>query len=589
MPERCQGRRGLRRPGLRRRNSGSTPVKSRTCISQRLNRLTLFPRPTFPCDILSCTSCKALPAGGRREQPRPLPTPSAPVRGQKTREPRASRITLPRSLVKSKPCLPKLWHSGCPSPTDDDDRGPGTGRPPARTADRAAAPSSSPTASCWRSCSARHARRQRGRRRRGRACAASAAPRAAARDRAPSSRRYAGIGAVRATLVLAALELGRRALAGAPDRAASGWPARPRSGRISAAAWRRCSVEEFWALGLDVRHRVQSETCLARGSLTGVEIHPRDVFRPLIRQRRRRRDLLSQPPVRRSGAVARGRRADQRACARSAICAASPCSITSSSAGKATSAWPSATGADAVLGGHRSRACRAQSGTLAVALVAAGALPAARGCAYRRASPGRGCSAWATRRAPTRSATRDRCSTRPGCRWSRTSRRSRGRTATRPGCTPIRCTRRSSTTRRRSVSPAALYYTYHLAEPGGGVSGHGHEGGPGAVVPDREPRDHRRHGEVLPPGRRRRARRPRRRRHVRSRDTITVRPKLFVAGLVGTNLRDLHNSHAAQGIGVRRGADTDARSGHLRRRLDPLHGRQPDRAQGDQRRWRAVT
>ena len=37
-------------------------------------------------------------------------------------------------------------------------------------------------------------------------------------------------------------------------------------------------------MGLDVRHRVQSETCLARGSLTGVEIHPRDVFRPLIRQ-----------------------------------------------------------------------------------------------------------------------------------------------------------------------------------------------------------------------------------------------------------------------------------------------------------------
>jgi DNA repair protein RadC len=44
------------------------------------------------------------------------------------------------------------------------------------------------------------------------------------------------------------------------------------------------SVEEFWALGLDVRHRVQSEHCLARGSLTGVEIHPRDVFRPLIRR-----------------------------------------------------------------------------------------------------------------------------------------------------------------------------------------------------------------------------------------------------------------------------------------------------------------
>ncbi len=42
-------------------------------------------------------------------------------------------------------------------------------------------------------------------------------------------------------------------------------------------------VEEFWAIALDVRHRVLFDTPLARGSLTGVEIHPRDVFRPLIK------------------------------------------------------------------------------------------------------------------------------------------------------------------------------------------------------------------------------------------------------------------------------------------------------------------
>jgi DNA repair protein RadC len=94
---------------------------------------------------------------------------------------------------------------------------------------------------------------------------------------------YAGIGPVRATLVVAALELGRRAAA-----------ARPLRGRRLASAsevWTYfrarlapLSVEEFWALALDVRHRVQGEHCLARGSLTGVEIHPRDVFRPLIRQ-----------------------------------------------------------------------------------------------------------------------------------------------------------------------------------------------------------------------------------------------------------------------------------------------------------------
>lgn len=42
-------------------------------------------------------------------------------------------------------------------------------------------------------------------------------------------------------------------------------------------------VEEFWAIALDVRHRVMFDTLLARGSLSGVEIHPRDVFRPLIK------------------------------------------------------------------------------------------------------------------------------------------------------------------------------------------------------------------------------------------------------------------------------------------------------------------
>jgi DNA repair protein RadC len=42
-------------------------------------------------------------------------------------------------------------------------------------------------------------------------------------------------------------------------------------------------VEEFWAIALDVRHRVVFDEMVARGSLSGVEIHPRDVFRPLIR------------------------------------------------------------------------------------------------------------------------------------------------------------------------------------------------------------------------------------------------------------------------------------------------------------------
>jgi DNA repair protein RadC len=91
-----------------------------------------------------------------------------------------------------------------------------------------------------------------------------------------------GVGVARGAALLAALELGRRAVGERPARGQ----------RIASAVevWMHlrarlsgCAVEEFWALALDVRHRVLWEACLARGSLTGVEVHPRDVFRPLIR------------------------------------------------------------------------------------------------------------------------------------------------------------------------------------------------------------------------------------------------------------------------------------------------------------------
>ena len=92
----------------------------------------------------------------------------------------------------------------------------------------------------------------------------------------------AGVGLARGAAVLAAMEIGRRSVGERPARgrrigSASELWVHLRA-RLSA-----CTVEEFWALALDVRHRVLWETCLARGSLTGVEVHPRDVFRPLIR------------------------------------------------------------------------------------------------------------------------------------------------------------------------------------------------------------------------------------------------------------------------------------------------------------------
>ena len=95
-------------------------------------------------------------------------------------------------------------------------------------------------------------------------------------------RRQTGVGSARAALLRAALELGRRATGSRPERGR----------RLGAAAdvWAhyrarlaQATAEEFWVIGLDVRHRLLFDLCVARGSLTGVEVHPREVFRPLIR------------------------------------------------------------------------------------------------------------------------------------------------------------------------------------------------------------------------------------------------------------------------------------------------------------------
>ena len=91
-----------------------------------------------------------------------------------------------------------------------------------------------------------------------------------------------GIGDARAAVLQAAVELGRRISGSRPERGQ----------RLAAASqvWAHyrarlahTAVEEFWVLGLDVRHRLIFEGCVARGNLTGVEVHPREVFRPLIR------------------------------------------------------------------------------------------------------------------------------------------------------------------------------------------------------------------------------------------------------------------------------------------------------------------
>ena len=91
----------------------------------------------------------------------------------------------------------------------------------------------------------------------------------------------AGIPKRRAGLVRSAFELARMSIG-----------RRPRVGeRLSCAGdvWLHMRarlgglpVEEFWLVALNVRHQVLADELCARGSLTGVEVHPRDVFRRLI-------------------------------------------------------------------------------------------------------------------------------------------------------------------------------------------------------------------------------------------------------------------------------------------------------------------
>ncbi|HEY0710491.1 MAG TPA: DNA repair protein RadC [Polyangia bacterium] len=94
--------------------------------------------------------------------------------------------------------------------------------------------------------------------------------------------RTPGLGPAVGSTLAAALELGRRTAGRRPARNRRLATA-PDVYEHYRARLGGTLVEEFWALGLDVRHRLIFETCVARGSLTGVEVHPRDVYRPLIR------------------------------------------------------------------------------------------------------------------------------------------------------------------------------------------------------------------------------------------------------------------------------------------------------------------
>jgi DNA repair protein RadC len=94
--------------------------------------------------------------------------------------------------------------------------------------------------------------------------------------------RVPGAGRASATAIAAAVELGRRL--GRPDRP---WTS-PLRGPADAAelvqsSLRGATQEHFMVLGLDARQRVRLVHTVGIGSLAQVDVHPREVFRPLIR------------------------------------------------------------------------------------------------------------------------------------------------------------------------------------------------------------------------------------------------------------------------------------------------------------------
>ncbi|MCG8417908.1 MAG: DNA repair protein RadC [Proteobacteria bacterium] len=92
-----------------------------------------------------------------------------------------------------------------------------------------------------------------------------------------------GIGLARAARIVASFQLGRRAMEenaqSAPPIASSEDIYHRVRSRLSGLA-----QEVFVVLALDARNVVTDAIEVARGSLTHVEVHPREVFRPLIRQ-----------------------------------------------------------------------------------------------------------------------------------------------------------------------------------------------------------------------------------------------------------------------------------------------------------------
>lgn len=91
------------------------------------------------------------------------------------------------------------------------------------------------------------------------------------------------VGQARAAKVAAVLELGRRHVSYLPSER----PQIASAADIYQLVYAQLSLlkeERFLSIALDARHRASHVFEVAQGNVHGVEIHPREVFRPLIRE-----------------------------------------------------------------------------------------------------------------------------------------------------------------------------------------------------------------------------------------------------------------------------------------------------------------
>jgi DNA repair protein RadC len=103
-----------------------------------------------------------------------------------------------------------------------------------------------------------------------------------ARAAGPELARVSGVGPAKAASLRAGLELGRRLAA---RRLEAGRPIRGPEDvfRHFHSELRHASQERFYVVLLDGRHRVLRHELVSQGTLTASLVHPREVFRPVLR------------------------------------------------------------------------------------------------------------------------------------------------------------------------------------------------------------------------------------------------------------------------------------------------------------------